>query len=877
MKIPYKIMTTAAIAVALSSIQMISAQAAVGDFYNQTTQTKYTKAALAASATLADGLNDQMTAGNVILKEYNTGKYIDYAKANTSFLGDIADDVDASTATLSAIAAGKTDATTAVLEAYKDSSVTTALSVSSVSAINAKQIKVTFSEAVKESTVISNTTLGTMTGAVSVANIGTANGVGTPTATLSEDGKELTITSSTSFFKGSYSVLVSDAVISKADTSKAITPYSQILTVKDEVKPAVKSIVSSTNGTKATTATIKFTEPVTTVTVKIDGVVVAGSLATDGLSYSATGLNLDSSKTHSVEVIGLTDYALNTVDTYTQSFTVTTDAVAPTVNVSAKADNQILLAFNKDMDASTVIAANLVVYGEDLTPIIPTSITSAVVDDVQNFVITLPSSIYTAKDSANLTLAFKADLIKDSLGNKLAPKSTNVLLAKNIVAPAITDVTYQKNTLGVVTGLVVKTDKELKTGTILTSGIKVIDKDGVDVSTNFLAATSTAVAPGDKEVTLPLNILINAIKSGEYTVMLPADLITDASVGAKKTAAKNVVVNFGSAAATEFKLADGTGADYAVSSSSNVVTVKYRTAVKGGAVAGSATDLSNYTLYGSTLPVGTTITLNTAKDTAIITLPTSAIAKDDVAAVFTVRNVQDANGTVVTPYTKAVTVADNTAPVLLSAKVLDNKTIILTYSEDMTTLSAATVGDEFQVKQDAITLGLADAELTASNVAGYNNQVKLTVNKTVGSTTAANLGTVTPSKVNTTGVVSGTYTGTANKNYVATVKTLDPVTSEATVVTVDGTDITESVAGNHTFVLANGVTIVVSKDTGTLAANDTFSFTATAATTATPVTIDLTKDLTIKALAPASGVDIKDASGIHNAQKASDSVIAITK
>ncbi|MBW9172910.1 hypothetical protein K2F43_17020 [Clostridium estertheticum] len=144
MKIPYKIMTTAAIAVALSSIQMISAQAAVGDFYNQTTQTKYTKAALAASATLADGLNDQMIAGNVILKEYNTGKYIDYAKANTSFLGDIADGVDASTATLSAVVAGKTDATTAVLEAYKDSAVTTALSVSSVSAITPTTVTVEF-------------------------------------------------------------------------------------------------------------------------------------------------------------------------------------------------------------------------------------------------------------------------------------------------------------------------------------------------------------------------------------------------------------------------------------------------------------------------------------------------------------------------------------------------------------------------------------------------------------------------------------------------------------------------------------------------------------------------------------------------------------
>ncbi|MBW9170792.1 Ig-like domain-containing protein [Clostridium estertheticum] len=155
--------------IALSSTPMINAHASTGDFYNQTTQTKYTKADLISNTSLADGLQDEMDNGNVILKEYNTGKYIDYSKANTSFLDNIINGIEPSTAVGKAIVAGKTNATKEILEAYGLPTTITVPTIKSVNAINGK-VTVTFDKvltlaptisdfAIKETIGSTNTTI----------------------------------------------------------------------------------------------------------------------------------------------------------------------------------------------------------------------------------------------------------------------------------------------------------------------------------------------------------------------------------------------------------------------------------------------------------------------------------------------------------------------------------------------------------------------------------------------------------------------------------------------------------------------------------------------------------------------------------------------
>ncbi|MBW9173593.1 Ig-like domain-containing protein [Clostridium estertheticum] len=140
MKLSYKVIMSAAIAIGLSSISMITTQAATGDFYNQTTQTRYLKEDLIYDTTLAAKLEDQMSAGNVILKEYNTGKYVNYDKANTFFISAITSGVETGTAMVQAIAAGATDATEVLLDTYPQAIIE--LAVKSVVATNATTVNV---------------------------------------------------------------------------------------------------------------------------------------------------------------------------------------------------------------------------------------------------------------------------------------------------------------------------------------------------------------------------------------------------------------------------------------------------------------------------------------------------------------------------------------------------------------------------------------------------------------------------------------------------------------------------------------------------------------------------------------------------------------
>ncbi|MBW9173591.1 hypothetical protein K2F43_20605 [Clostridium estertheticum] len=142
-------------AVVLASFSTINAQAAVGDFYNQTTHIKFLRADLASDSTLADNLQGQMDAGNVVIKEINTGKYLDYGKASVAFLGAIGNHVDTSIALGQAITAGKTSATKEILDAYAQQTSDYSLAVSSVSAINGTTT-VTFNNALTTTPSISD-------------------------------------------------------------------------------------------------------------------------------------------------------------------------------------------------------------------------------------------------------------------------------------------------------------------------------------------------------------------------------------------------------------------------------------------------------------------------------------------------------------------------------------------------------------------------------------------------------------------------------------------------------------------------------------------------------------------------------------------------
>ncbi|MGG3804395.1 hypothetical protein [Metabacillus fastidiosus] len=576
--------------------------------------------------------------------------------------------------------------------------------VESVSAINAKQLLVTFNKKVNvaDAQTVSNYDFTGINGS--------AIGAVPASAVVQEDGKSVLLTLTTPITtETTFTSTVSG--IKVKDSNVVIPQFASTVKYKDEVKADIAKVESYTNGSAATSLQVTFTEPVASATYKVNGVVKSGVLAGDGLSATISGLSLSASETHTLEVLNLTDYGTNVNSHVSKTFSVTKDVAIPNISVSALNDNELLLTFDKKMNATTVNTTNVKVKNESLDDLVLSGLIADPKDTTgTKFIASLPAGLYSDKSSRNLTVLLN-DSVTDSLGNKLPNQFKNVTISKDTVAPTVTNVTFTKDTT---TKNVDKVVLEFSEGLaasagISTAGIKVIGPNGVDVSSGFFAATSSAVAKNDTKVEIPVSATVS---SGKYTLYLPTGLAVDVAQTANNSVAVNKVVDFGAAQTNEFKIAQSAIAQTA-SNTTNVITVNYGTTVKGGAQAGSATDLNNYTLNGAPLPEGTLITLNGALDTATITIPDETVAQTDTAAVLRITNVQNTAGTVITPFVGTTSVTDSIAPVLSTVVLNSNGTFTVGFGETLDT--AAVLGD-FDVKVNG--KAVAATEITFTPAVG---------------------------------------------------------------------------------------------------------------------------------------------------------------
>lgn len=708
----------------------------------------------------------------------------------------------------------------------------TDLKVESVSAINASQIQIVFSQKVDE------------TSAESSSNV-TFDGFTPATYELQDDEKTLIVTTNAPITKKK-DVVVTVKNVTLADDSSVVVPtFTKVITVEDTTPADVAKVVSKTNGEIATTVDIYFSEPVKSGVVKINGQQVSASFGSATEKVTVTGLSLDATKTHTLEVVNLTDTADNK-STVTKSFTVTADVEAPKVAELAQySDNAVLVTFDKKMNAATV-DGNIKVADTLLNNVAIDTVVALPGDTSKTkFIVPITATLYGTKDSVTLNLAF-TDGIQDSLGNKVAPTTKQITLTKDVTAPVVEKVTAKKDADGKVVSLVLEFNEPLKAGTYSSSNITVINQEGVDVTSDLLGdgsnvefkANSETVAAGDKKVEFKLN---SATKlAGEYTFTFAKGLVKDSAQTANDSAAYTKVINFGDAEAPVFEI----GETDVTSAGTNKFRIDFGRAVKGGNVAGSATALENYTLNGSALPTGTTITLNSAKQVATITLPASSIERSDTAAVFTVQNVQSLSGLTIKPLTTTVAIVDNVAPVLTSAKVLDNKTIELTYSENMADLDNDNVFDSFKVVNGTTAIAFSSGELLADSVSGFDNKVKITINKVTGATPAVD-GTATLDGADAS-IANIADETTANATGTVTV-TIEDDGAGNLEVKVDGTVETTLDGSGNGSITVNGVVVDI---TGGADGNE-FTVTTTAAVAAvpgTPVTLDLNKAITVQTL-----------------------------
>lgn len=509
---------------------------------------------------------------------------------------------------------------------------------------------------------------------------------------LSEDGKSLIFTAGAPINVNN-AALVVEPIQTEENPTVLTDRYTKLFTYKDTIKPELDAVVSKTNGSIATNVNLQFSEAIQTLgSVKINNVVtppLAFVPGDDNANFA--GLSLSASGTHTVQIVGLTDEQGNMASVINDTFTVIVDTVLPKVSLSASADkdNVIIATFDKPVtigSATSTLVANTIVKDESLAAMaslaaVPINASGAFATKFE-IEVTAPFGPATR----NLSLVIPAGIV-DSVGNAVAATTKTVTLVKDTTAPKIEAVGAMRNPSDEIVALILSIDSTLdanamKNAAALNAFITVTDPDGVLLnSTTWLGGLSqNAIAAGDKKISMPF--AVPAKLYGEYTINFAAGIATDEADTPNNLKAKTVTIDFGQAPSSgSFSLVAGD----VTSGGTNIFVVDFGNPVRGGNVAGSATKLANYSLDGGSLPAGTTITLNVAKDKATITLPAESIATTDSAALFTIDNVMKISGETINSFATTVGVVDNTKPVMNSAVLKNDNTLVVGISEGIST------------------------------------------------------------------------------------------------------------------------------------------------------------------------------------------------
>ncbi len=527
---------------------------------------------------------------------------------------------------------------------------------------------------------------------------------------LQEDGKSVIVR-----FGGTTPQLVKNTVYSikvnnvlSAEFEKIAT-YEGTITVTQDAAPSLASAKFEGSNLNLT-----FNEEVdfTNAIVKVDGVQIAAPFAatsTDAGSYeyaAAVSGAAAEQGTHTVTIVGLKDRAGNEAGTLTASYTVSDDVVAPTVSkVEAVDSNTFKIVFSEALSGAPTVKTvkGTTVFGNTVSP---TAKPNEWTVDVAS---TAGSNNLYETGETTINLAVEVTNYKDTanlLGNKY---TTNVTLSGDVTGPAV--LSQNLNTVasingGTDTAITIKFNEAITVGT---GTITVKDPDGI-------IQTATASASTDE---LTLTIAGHATKQGTYTIILGAGAVEDTA--GNGNAALTTTASFTTAASVyELPIGAATTSTSVVKGKVvNKITVNFGTNMDDSAI-----DLANYKLDNVDLPDGTTIGFDGDKQHVAIILPDTfvvpaqsdfkfEISKDVKTDTGAEVRLDDGNaGTVSTAtYVDTISLDDNKAPVLKSAKLLNAGSaattqadqIELTFSEALAAVAddADHIGD-FIVKVNGI-------------------------------------------------------------------------------------------------------------------------------------------------------------------------------
>ncbi len=567
--------------------------------------------------------------------------------------------------------------------------------VSSVKAINAEEILVTFTKEVSDSAAVKAN--------YEISKNGTKVAGTTAIQDIKVDGKTalIRLVAGQQAVEGTkYVVQTTDAITTT--TGEALPRYaSPEYTYKNGTAPALQKTTLDA-GTE--TLTLTFDRPVKAATtlVKVDGIDIVNKTlapvnATKAGNYSYTialngsGVTAEQLKSfkaegaHEVVIFDVADTAVTNpvvASVITGAYSVTKDTAAPAVvSVKALTANKFFIETNRAVDLTTATlkvekGTHEFVKGAVATDYSKKDFATGTLDGKPGVYVVVTEENPAGSDlnplykgsetSANLKVTFENYKANDLVGAKYVG---NVTLNKNATKPEV-----QSSQLDATGNKLTVTFKEKLASAPATADVVIRDKDGVVIP-------STAVTPslnGSDASIVEFAVSAGTLKNDKapYTVEFKAGKVqydedkTSVASYIVKSQKNDKIVTTVRSSESGFKykaFTDLSGAT--VTDSGNVITVDYNTEMTD-----SARQASNYMLDGKALPNGTSIDFVGTKNKVVITLPEGSVKTSTGYKLSISTDVTTKTGEHIVKdlqtkaaYEKVVNLVDNTKPELKSA------------------------------------------------------------------------------------------------------------------------------------------------------------------------------------------------------------------
>jgi hypothetical protein len=592
---------------------------------------------------------------------------------------------------LRAVAAfSKADIETSIIDdAINIEIVPKTVGVKSVKLEDTTTLKITFDSAIKIDSVIgaNNKLLDsvTITAKTDTNNV-TANPLGTLSATLSVDGKVLTITSQNNF-NGLYGLQLSDSI--KGIDGTSLQEYYENLQLYDKTAPAYKDFTLDPTGLKVT---INFTEAMDFTAMDITSVSMleAGktpqaattsllSIETNyvksadrkSLTIDLTSMPLvDQNKMFAVNISGIKDLAGNYPVQYPMTVYLSTDTTpkpqATLISITRTAYDKLTASFNRPIKtAGTLLINSSDMPMGNIDPEDPTKVhytltaNSLLLTGLQSVQIGFWNgyNVSPTDNSANAMRTVSVDFTVDRTPPYIIQTAlTNEII--NGVATNVLTLTYNK-----------KVTLLSDTGTFVSS---LVTTNNDRYSNKLISYTATTQ---DTKVILYLNNE-QVAQSGIYTISIPTAFVKDLYMNYNVAASVSMVKE-----ATAANVLPAPKSVTQLTGTPSIIEVFFEQKVDEA----SAQNLANYYIAGVSLASAVLVDNNDAGARIRLNVQPGTITASTVYPI-TIKGVKGYNNSYseMSEYKAPMYLYENVAPTLTGVTFTYPSTITYTFSETLT-------------------------------------------------------------------------------------------------------------------------------------------------------------------------------------------------